>query len=133
MISSDFFKRSKSAETDTILKDEPFRRTMSSVEALGLRTDSEWDANSMMMTANDMRGFRVVGEIGQHKVDFNPNAIKRAKQEANASPYTKVLCRFNAEESEVPSSFCSTSTSRERDISDERHCVHQRVVVGAGL
>ena len=98
------FTRSKSAELDTpitIVQDEPIKRTMSSVVALGLHENSEWDNTDSMTTAINMSASSVQGIARQQNVIINPTLINRAKQEPNANPYTKVLCKFKAGENEV--------------------------------
>jgi hypothetical protein len=89
----------------TDVEHEPFKRTMSAVEALGLQTSSEWDDANFMATAFDMHVSKVSGELGQQKIDTKCNTINRAKQVPYSSPYTKVLCKFNTGESEVPTSY----------------------------
>ena len=106
-----FFTVPKNAEFDTpitIAHDEPIKRTMSAVEVLGLQANSEWDdADAMMPTDINMRASGGMGVEGQKNADTSHNFIKRAKQESNASPYIKVLCRFKAGENEVQFSLCS--------------------------
>jgi hypothetical protein len=99
------FTRSKSAETITpitITHVEPIKRAASS-EALRLPTSSEWDeADILMAAAINKRAFSAMDRtVGQRNVFTDPDGIKRAKQDTNASPYTRVLCRFKDGVNEV--------------------------------
>ena len=103
-----FVTRSQSNETETPIttaldNSGLFKRTTSAVEALGLHESSEWDDTDVMMTTTiNSRASGVMRAVGQQRDLTHPNSIQRAKQEPSASTYTKVLCRFNAGENEVP-------------------------------
>ncbi len=94
---SPFRTRLNSNEADTpitIGQDEPIKRTMSSVEALGLHEGSNWDdVDVIMATTGNKPESIIMSEVGQHNV--YTDSIKPAKQDPDASPYTKVVCRFN--------------------------------------
>jgi hypothetical protein len=93
------FTNPKSADTPiTIAQDEPIKRTMSSVEAMGLPESSEW-ADAMIATTGKEPASSVMGISGlQHDC---PDLTETTEPKAN--PCTKVICKFTDGENEVSS------------------------------
>ena len=97
------FTDPKSGDTPiTIFQDEPIKRTMSPVEALGIPESSEWDCGSAagdVMIAGNKPASSVMGITGRQHDCLD--LTETAQMESKAKQCTKVICKFTDGENEV--------------------------------
>ena len=99
--------RSDTGAQSKTVHDEPIMRTMSSAAVLGRLAVLEWeDADEMRAKSETFIRGGQEDKPQDVPASNNPDFVRRAKPDPNASPYNKVLCRFSNGEYEVHVSLC---------------------------
>ena len=84
------------AQSKTVHDDEPIMRTMSSAAVLGrLAVLEREDADEMRAKSETFIRGGQEDKPQDVPASGNPDFVRRAKPDPNASPYNKVLCRFS--------------------------------------